>query len=74
MLLRLIPLILSVACSQAQHFSWNALGNFSQPGHFDGYDRKCDLASVADRFDCYPEPRLNAAGVRGKRLLLGLTG
>ncbi|XP_065290344.1 lysosomal alpha-glucosidase-like [Dermacentor albipictus] len=54
MLLRLMPLLLSVACCQAENFSSNAFGNSSQERNFTGYKEQCRLASVVDRFDCYP--------------------
>ncbi|XP_075544668.1 lysosomal alpha-glucosidase-like [Dermacentor variabilis] len=56
MLLRLMPLLLSVACCQAQNFSTNAFGDSSQARNSTGYKKQCQLASIADRFDCYPEP------------------
>ncbi|KAL1434762.1 hypothetical protein MTO96_001660 [Rhipicephalus appendiculatus] len=74
MLLRVIPLILSIAGSQAQLFSWSALGNLSQQGHFNGYDGKCELPSVADRFDCYPEPGSTQQGCEARGCCWGALG
>lgn len=74
MLLKLIPLILSATWSQAELFSWNALDDLSRGGNINGYDGKCELASVADRFDCYPEPGSSQQGCEARGCCWGALG
>ncbi|XP_075544667.1 lysosomal alpha-glucosidase-like [Dermacentor variabilis] len=74
MLLRLVPLLLSVACCQAHTFSWNAFGDSSQARNFTGYNEQCQLASIADRFDCYPEPGSSQKGCEARGCCWGALG
>ncbi|XP_065290345.1 lysosomal alpha-glucosidase-like [Dermacentor albipictus] len=74
MLLRLVPLLLSVACCQGQIFSSNAFGDSSQARNFTGYNGQCQLASIADRFDCYPEPGSSQKGCEARGCCWGALG
>lgn len=74
MLLKLIPLILSATWSQAELFSWTAPDDLSRGGNINGYDGKCELASIADRFDCYPEPGSSQQGCEARGCCWGALG
>ncbi|KAK8764072.1 hypothetical protein V5799_033317, partial [Amblyomma americanum] len=65
MLVRWILLLMSAVTCLGQS-SWRELNNPSQTATFNGNDGQCELGSVADRFDCYPEPGASQQGCESR--------
>lgn len=66
MLLRWTLLLMSAAVCLAQASFWNELCNQSQSAAFNGNGGQCELGSVAERFDCYPEPGSSQQGCESR--------